>query len=161
MSDDKPINIEYEKLKIEQAKLHLEEERLKDERKYRVLTILSIFIPLLTIAITIASNFWSQNKQAEIDFVLRSVEVVINSDDPAEADNKLKALQYLFPDQLPDDFGSVLDNFEPNDFSGGPSYENKMNFLNLMANSEASKDDVLEMYKKLFPDSLIIEAIEK
>jgi hypothetical protein len=155
------LELEREKIRLEQAKLHLDEERYKDERKFRLWTILSIFIPLLSIAISVIFSMWGQYKQAQTDFTLRAVETVINSKSPSETQNKLRAMQFLFPNQLPDDFSAAFSNFDPNDFSGGPSYDNKMNFLSLMASTGASKEEALEMYKKLFPGSLIIEAVEK
>jgi hypothetical protein len=155
------LEFEREKIRLEQARFHLEEKRYKDERKFRLWTILSIIIPLLSIAISVSFSMWSQYKQAQTDFTLRAVETVINSTSPSETQNKLKAMQFLFPNQLPDDFSAAFNSFNPDDFSGGPSYDNKMNFLNLMANTGASKDEILEMYKLLFHDSLIIEAIEQ
>ena len=155
------LKIEQEKIRLEQARLQLDENRFKEENKFRYFTFISILVPLLTIAFSIGISIWSQRKQAESDFILKAAETVIDSKSPSESDNKLKALEYLFPDQLPGNFSTTLSNFEPSDFSGGPSYDNKMNFLNLMASSGTSKDEILEMYKKLFPDSQIIEAIEK
>lgn len=155
------LQLEKEKLRLEQAKLKLDEERYKDEKKYRIWTILSIVIPLITIAVSVSFSMWSQYKQAETEFVLRAFETVVNSDGPSEAQNKLRAAQYLFPNKLPDDFSEAFTSFEPSNFSGTISYDRAMNFLNLMANAGASKDDVLDMYKKLFPNSSIIDAIEK
>ncbi|HQX01989.1 MAG TPA: hypothetical protein PLQ94_07760, partial [Anaerolineales bacterium] len=152
------LQVEKEKLRLEQAKLRLDEERYKDDKKFRLWTILSIVVPLITIAVSVSFSMWSQYKQAQTEIVLRSMEAVINAKSPSETQNKLKTIQYLFPNQLPDDFSTAFASFEPDNFSGKFSYDNAMNFLNLMANAGASKDEVLDMYKKIFPESTYIKA---
>ena len=168
MPKRKEMNIELEKLLIEKERIHLEQERFlfdkkrnRDENRFRYATVFSFLVPLLVVAITIYFSISNQNKQTQSDFILRAAEVVTNSNSPAEAQNKLKALEYLFPNLLPKNFSDILSKFEATDYTEGPSYDNKMNFLNLMANSGASTDEILEMYKKLFPDSLIIQAVDK
>jgi hypothetical protein len=155
------IKIEQEKLRLEKARLRLDEERFADEKRIKRLTLLSIVIPIITVAITVGFGVWSQARQAQTDFILQAAEIIISSEGPSETQNRLRALQDLFPHQLPEDFSSIVSSFDPDLYSGGPSYENKMNFIQLFVDAGATQDEILEMYRKLFPDSLIIEAIEK
>jgi len=155
------IKLEQDKFRLDQSRLRLDEERFKVEKKFKAWTMLSIVIPLIVIAVSVSISVWSQYKQAQTDFVLRAVDTVMTSKSPSEAQNKLNALLFLFPNQMPDDFSTLLSKFNSDDFSEDSNYENKMNFLNLMANSGASKEEILEMYNELFPESSIYEAVVK
>jgi hypothetical protein len=73
----------------------------------------------------------------------------------------MQALIDLFPNQLPADFQLNLAEFDPDRYTGGSGYDTRMNFLRLIFESNGQTQEVIEMYKKLFPDSDIIHAIER
>lgn len=155
------INFKREQLRLDRERLELEKEKLKMEREMRRWTVLSILIPLIIVAFTVIASNLNQARQAKIDFALKAAEIIINSDGPSEVPNRMRALMALFPDQFPPDFPQIVEAFDPSLFSSGePSYDNKMNFIRLMGDYYENRDEMLTMYKQLFPGSNIVEAIE-
>lgn len=93
-----------ENQELEFAKIELEKEKLKAERSKSIWTNLSIFIPLLIAALTIAYNAWSQTQQSRETFKLKAAEIVLSADSPSAAHGKAIFLAALFNDELPPDF---------------------------------------------------------
>lgn len=144
-------NQENTKFDLELAKMELEREKLKLERNKAIMTSLSIFIPLLIAALTIAFNSWSQVQQSKSDFILQAAEIVISAESPTGAYNKARALAALFPEQLPPDFEEFAEAFNPENFSV-PSSTPKRTLLEWIIQYPDQKDEILETWSKLFPE---------
>ncbi|MCC6457511.1 MAG: hypothetical protein IT328_21320 [Caldilineaceae bacterium] len=61
---------------------------------------------------------------------------------------------------MPTDFQASAEAFNPTAFSYGMTYERKLHFLQLIIDSGAQQQEIIEMYNKLFPDSEIVKAIK-
>ncbi len=154
------LRLEQKKLDLEQERIALERERFRSEREMRKWTIASVAVPLIVVALTLAFSVWSQVEQSRREFALRAAEIIVGSEGPGESQGRLRALLALFPNQLPPDFQSAVESFNPSLYGVGPSYEDKMSFLRLVFESGGQNDRVIEMYDKLFPGSPILDAIQ-
>lgn len=157
MENEVGDSLEFNMLKIEYEKLELEKKRIESEARMRKWTVITVLIPILLGLVTLWYDIWNQNQQAKREFSLKAAGIIANSNNTFEAKGKLKALQALFPGFLSDS----IDAFDPTVFSGGPSYENKLNFLKLMTDSGKDRNVMMEMYEKVFPGSEIVEAVKQ
>ncbi len=123
-------------------------ELLKIERLKAWGTILSILIPLLIASLTFAFNALSEARQRQSDFELKAAELAFDTEGPVGTFNKARALAALFPDKLPTDFAAT---FDPNKYGVSRS-EPRFELLKLITEYPDQKNDIIEMWLKLFPD---------
>jgi hypothetical protein len=152
MNEPKRItNLERVKIELERGKLQLEQEKIKLERSKAIWTSLSIFIPLLIAAITIAFNSWSQVQQSKSAFTLQAAELVMNTDSPTATYNKARALSALFPDQLPPSFNDFAEEFNPDLYSVETSTARRT-LLQWIIDKPQQKQEILDAWIALFPE---------
>jgi hypothetical protein len=144
-------DLERERMDLERQRILLEQERLKVDRFKSWWTGISILIPLLVAAVTVAFNTWSQVQQAQSEFELKAAEIVMNASGPAEARNKARALAALFPDRLSENFAGFAEAFDP-DLYGGPDAEVKKELLRWIIANPEQKQEIVEMWVEVFPD---------
>ena len=143
---------------LELAKIELEREKLKLERNKAIWTSLSIFIPLLIAALTIAFNAWSQARQAQSAFLLQTAEIVMNADSPTGSFNKARALAALFPQQLPSDFSTFTETFDPAKYSV-PTTSAQKTLLEWLILYPDQRQQILDDWLSLFPKDEWVEAL--
>lgn len=152
------IELEREKMELERQRILLEQERLKVDRFKAWWTGISILIPLLVAAATMAFNTCSQVQQAQSEFMLQAAEIVTDTSGPVGARNKARALAALFPDRLPESFANFAEAFDP-DLYGGSNISDEKNVSDekkellrwIIANPE-QKEEIVEMWIELFPE---------
>jgi hypothetical protein len=149
-------NLEWKRLELEQQRVRIEREKLAIEQYKARWTGISIFIPLLVIALTIIFNLWNQAQQARTDFALKAADIVLGAGTPSEAAAKAKALQNLFPERLPANFA---ESFRAKDYSG-PSVATKKELLNLLIGHPDQKQEILRLWGLLFPADTWIEPLK-
>lgn len=125
------VDYEREKIGLEREKVQLERDSVKLERVKARWVAISIIVPLVVAAGTVAFGIWSQKQQAgnqlqiqnqqaryESDlqvqqardqFALKAAEIVMNAEGPLQAKNKARALANLFSDRLPSNFAESFD----------------------------------------------------
>jgi hypothetical protein len=137
---------------LEVEKLKLEKEKLKVERMKAIWSAISIVVPLIAATATIFYGIWSQRQQASSQFEIKAAELVMSTESPLQAKDKAKALRALFPDRISQEF---CDSFNPGNF---PNYSPdiigaKQELLRmLVGKSQKEKQEILSVWKKLFPD---------
>jgi hypothetical protein len=89
---------------LEKIKLKIDYERIRIDRLKTWLTALSIFVPLLAVAITVGVGVWSENQRGKTSFETKAIEIVLNASSPEAATNKAIVFSELFPGRLPSDF---------------------------------------------------------
>lgn len=156
-TDGKQALKEYT-LKIEQEKLETERAKLELERSKAKWTVASIFVPLLIAALSLAYNTVSQIQQAHNDFELKAAEIVLSTEGPTGALNKARALVALFPGRLSNDFAQ---SFDPKLYMGIKTAEGKMQLLTLISEHPEQKQEIIHMWKQLFPADDWIENLEE
>jgi hypothetical protein len=139
------------KLDLERVKIELEHEKIKLERNKAIWTSLSIFIPLLIAALTIAFNSWSQVQQTKSDFILQAAEIVMSSETPTGSYNRARALAALFPEQLPSNFQSFAEAFNPEKYAA-PSTTAQKTLLEWLILYPEQREDILDAWIILFPE---------
>jgi hypothetical protein len=144
---------------LEMAKIELEREKLKLERSKSWMTSLSIFIPLMIAALTIAYNSWSQVQQSKTDFMLQAAELVIGAETPTGAKNKAGALAVLFPDQLPANFKMFVDDFTPSDYGERSKDDVKKTLEERINQTPEQKDKIIDAWILLFPEDTWVDEL--
>jgi len=158
--EQRKIDLEYDRLKQEER---IEQAKLEVERSKARWTALSIFIPLITIAVTLVfSHFADLNKaqadlalesrKAKADFLLKSAEIIMSKQigDPAEAQMKAKVLSKIFPDELPHDLAT---RFNPSEYDYPVwSDSNAENIFLQMIAQQTNKREFIQIWRALFPN---------
>jgi len=146
------IELEREKMELERQRVLLEQERLKVDRFKAWWTGISILIPLLVAAATMAFNTWSQVQQAQSEFELQAAEIVTNTSGPIGARNKARALAALFSDRLPESFANFAEAFDPDLYGGSNVSDAKKELLRWIIANPEQKEEIVEMWIELFPE---------
>ena len=145
---------------IELLKLHMDEEKLKLEKIRLFTTFASIIFTLSTIIIGV----WSIYKQSNLDFELKTAELILDSKNATGTYNRARALLEIFPEKLDSNFAEKFNPENKNAFNpdlyGGTSYEAKMDVLKLILEYPNQKDDIINMYHIIFPNSNWVENLK-
>jgi hypothetical protein len=158
--EQRKIDLEYDKLKQEEK---IEQAKFEVERSKARWTALSIFIPLIAIAITLVFNHLSaldkakadlalETKKVKADFLLKSAEIIMSKQigDPYEAQMKAKVLSQMFPDALPADLAT---RFDPSGYDYPVwSESNAENIFLRMIAQKTNKREFIQIWKALFPN---------
>ena len=91
-------------------RLLLENEKTSATKVSAWSTAVSIFIPLLIAALTIAYNVYLQSQRTKIDFELKAAEIIMSAESPTAARNKATILVELFPEHLSPRFRDTFEN---------------------------------------------------
>jgi len=137
------LTLQMEANRIESQKLELEKRKLR-------WTVLSLFVPLLIAASSVAYAVWNNAQQARIDFQIKAAEIVMETQSPGGAVNRARFLATLFPDYLPADFAAGL---QATDFTGGLSDEAiqiRSLLFNALADRAESGADVTQLWQTIF-----------
>ena len=129
-----------------------------------VLTAASIALPLLVgfyaIHRQVKTAFEIKEVEAKNSFELKAAEILLNSKTPGHLHNKAKVLLKLFPKApLPVEFTELVNTFNPNEFAG-PSIEWKVEFFKTVAANYAQKENIVKLWRQLFPGDQWIERFE-
>ncbi|MFN2498667.1 MAG: hypothetical protein ABR557_06225 [Pyrinomonadaceae bacterium] len=138
------------KFELEQRKVQIEEEKLELQRKAMLVTGLSVFVPLLI-------GVYAIRAQARSGFELKAAEIVLNAKSPFASLTKAKALKTLFPKRLPESFART---FDPKEYAA-PSVENKIEILKIIAANADYKQEIIAMWKQLFPADAWVDDLTK
>ena len=133
-------SLDAQKFELEQKTVQIEEDKLELQRKAMLVTGISIFVPLLI-------GIYAIRAQARTGFELKAAEIVLNAKNPSASLTKAKALKALFPKRLPDSFAST---FDPKKYES-PSVESKIDLLKIIAANAEHKQEIITMWKQLFP----------
>src|SRR5882757_7317597 len=117
MADDKEQNQDLERRKIDlehdrlKQEERIEQAKLAVERSKARWTALSIFIPLIAIAVTLLFNHFSELNKTKAEFRLKSVEIIMSKQtgDPYETQMKARVLSEMFPNELPHGLATTFD----------------------------------------------------
>ena len=158
--EQRKIDLEYDRLKQEER---IEQAKLAVERSKARWTALSIFIPLIAIAVTLLFNHFSElnkaradlaleTKKARADFLLKSAEIIMSKQigDPSEAQMKARVLSEMFRNELPDDLAT---RFDPSkyDYPVWSDSNAKNIFLQVIA-QKTDKREFIQIWRALFPN---------
>jgi hypothetical protein len=143
-------SLDTPKFELEQRKVQIEEEKLELQRRAMIVTGISIFVPLLI-------GVYAIRAQSRSGFELKAAEIVLNAKSPFASLTKAKALKALFPKRLPDSFAST---FDPKEYAG-PSVENKIEILKIIAANAEHKQEIITMWKQLFPADAWVDDLTK
>jgi hypothetical protein len=144
------FDIELKKLELEQQRIELERGKLEVEKVKARWTGLSILIPLLVFTITLGTNFYFQNLQAQREFEIQAAQIVMDTEKPGTIQGKARSLADLFPEYLPDDFAT---SFNPREFSQPGSTE-KQALLRMVYESsdrEEIREEVIDLWRQFYP----------
>src|SRR5260370_10410049 len=146
--EQRKIELEYDRLKQEER---IEQAKVEVERSKGRWTELSIFIRLITIAITLVFSHVSELNKARADFLLKSAEIIMSRQigDPYETQMKAKVLSEMFPNELP---RGLATTFDPSKYEYPVwSDSNAQNiFLQLIA-QKTNKREFIQIWRALFP----------
>ncbi len=146
--EQRKIDLEYDRLvqeeRIEQAKLEVERSKAR-------WTALSIFIPLITIAVTLVFNHFSEVNKAKADFLLKSAEIIMSKQtgDPYETQMKARVLAEMFSKELPRDLATTFDPSKY-DYPVWSDSNAKNIFLQVIA-QKTDKREFIQIWRALFP----------
>jgi len=140
---------ERERIELERQRLELEKEKLKLERERARWAFLSVFVPLLVLAMTFLANVWIQAKQAQNDFELRAAEIVMDTESPSATRNRAEALAALFPGRLPSGFAG---SFDPGLYAGNPPLEPTVELFRQLVAQMDQKQEILALWNEVFRD---------
>ena len=160
------LQIERAKLRLEEAKLELEREKMRADGRRLELesrkvdteiakarwTGPTVMATIVVATIVFIGGVASQYLQAQAQFKLKASELVLSAQSASQAAANAKALQKLFPDQLPEGFETRfpkdLDAFGPDIIAA------KVELLKMMQNEESveKKAEIQRLWMKLFPD---------
>jgi hypothetical protein len=136
---------------LEREKLALEREKLEVEKTRAKWTAISVVVTLLAAIFTVAFGLWTNHQQAKRQFEAKVAEIVMQSGSPDEALGRAQTFMAMFPDRLPKDFVKAFDPTEfTNQEMGVP--ETKKEFLKLLADKGLTKEEIVKVWKHLFPD---------
>ncbi|MGV3502610.1 MAG: hypothetical protein ACO1O1_02830 [Adhaeribacter sp.] len=142
---------ELARLKIEKRKLDIELEKLSIEKSKLIWSSLIGTIPLLAVIFTIYYGIWTQRQQEKIQFQLKAAEIMFNARDAYEIKSRAEILNLIFPDKLPANFSHT---YYPDSMGlySQLSIEARIELLKMMAGKAKSKNEIVENWRKLFPD---------
>jgi len=142
------FDFEAKKLEIEAKRLRIEEQKLAIERGKAKWTAASIVIPLLAAMATVAYGFWSTKEQAELNFRLEAAKSIMQAPNPVDAVGRVRFLTATFPDRLPSNFFTSVDN--PYRFGTYPSSV-LFDFIKLLS-PRLNPSQTLELWNIVFDD---------
>ncbi|HEX9927136.1 MAG TPA: hypothetical protein VGB02_01205 [Pyrinomonadaceae bacterium] len=165
------ISVERERLEFEKNKYELD--RVREDRKLQIeesknfWSSLATWVPLVVGLLTIIAGFYSQYKQAKLqydlkeaenkanfelkeaenkaDFELKAAEIAFSGTTPLAIFKRGKILKEIFSKRLPDNF---LDNFKPEEKE--PSEEKKFFYESLIKYPQ-QKEEIIMIWFQLFP----------
>jgi hypothetical protein len=144
------IGIEKEKLELERVKAQIEASKVQLERSKAVWAAVSVTVPILVAAATIAYGAWSLRKTAEAQFTARAVEIAWTNAGPREVANKMKALADLFGDLLPKELSARLQKFDPETYGvRDRTIEPKQELIKLLAERPSQRTQILRDWRTL------------
>lgn len=146
-----PEGIELTRLAIEKQKLEIELEKLSVEKSKLIWSSLLGTLPLLAVIFTIYYGIWTQRQQEKIQFQLKAAEIMFNARDPYEIKYRADILNLIFPDKLPANFSH---KYYPDSMGLYSRYsiDARIEFLKMLAQKAEGKEEVVENWRKLFPD---------
>ena len=169
-------DIDREKLELERDKVRLEKEKLELERQKTRWTTLSIMVPLLAVTITTAVGFWSQYKQSRDQIGMKLIEAIVDGDSDG-----IKASLYLnfYSDYFPPKYvkeitqeineglykqrlirGAYTISPRLDQVSEQESAQRKKEIFDLLASKCKTKEELIELRKKLFPEDTWIDSLK-
>ena|SRR5688572_27500867 len=142
---------ELTKLSIERQKLEIEMQKLKIEKSKLFYSSLIGTIPLLAVVSTIFYGIWTQRQQEKTQFQLKAAEIMFNSTDAYEMKGKANILRIILNDKLPPNFAQA---FNPYSLGFYDRYQvnAKIELLKLLSSKTSNKEEVVEFWRKAFPD---------
>lgn len=151
--------IEKEKIALEREKFLFEKEKLKSDRISKVITILTIIIPIIICLVTYYQSTQNLKRQAEIDFELKSAEIIMDTSNVIASYNKAQALKALFPDRIPETFA---ERFEPQKYgtTSSNNTDSKIKLLTLIIENPDQKELVLKIWQEFFPNDDWVKSIK-
>lgn len=90
----------------ERLRLLIEAEKARDQR-------VALAVTIIVAVIAAATAICIERQRRSAEFTLKAAEIVFSPDEPAAAVNRARALQELFPDDLPPDFADKLEKLYP------------------------------------------------
>ena len=148
------IDIEKEKLELERVKARIEASKVQLERTKAIWAAVSVAVPILVAAGTIAYGAWSLRRTAEAQFTARAVEIAWTNSGPREVANKMRALADLFGDLLPKELRTRLENFNPDKYGvRDRTIEPKKELIRLLAERPAQRKQILRDWRALLSKS--------
>ena len=152
--------IENKRLTIEEQKLQIELQKLKIEKSKLMWSSLLGIIPLLAVVFTIFYGVHSQRQQERTQFQLKAAEIMFNGKDAYEIRSRADILNMIFPDKLPADFSK---KFYPDSLGYYSRYEidAKLELLKMLVSKSKDRDEIIDNWKKVFPDDKWIDSFHK
>ena len=155
--NDIRLKIELDKIELEKERLIFEREKFKQDRANIKIALFSAFIPLLIAALSLGYNFWQEKQRADLEFQLKAAEIIMNTTSPTGSYNRAKALIDLFPDRLP---ATLLESFSPAKYTATVDVDAKNKVIALIIENEDKKDEIIYMYKKIFPSYIWLDDLK-
>lgn len=142
--------MDTEDREIEREKLAIEKQKLEVELMKARWTAVSVIIPVLIAAATIAYGMWIQKRTAQDNLVAKAIEIVMKAEDPdpTVVRGKAEQMRQLLPDALPKDFAKTFSY----DQNAVPSPASQIQLLNLIIANPLRRNEIIDMWIKLWPD---------
>jgi hypothetical protein len=148
--EDGSLDLQKERILIEQKRLELEEEKLKIEREKNKWMSLSIFIPLLVVSITLIGGMLNQQMQSKNEFELKAAEIVMDTESVSAARNRARTLAALFPNKLSSDFAEA---FEPEHHSGEIPLETRIELFRQIIEHNDREAEIIRHWNNIVVNS--------
>jgi hypothetical protein len=156
-------------LELEQQKFEFDKEmeirKHALEKSKAILTAGSIALPLIFGLYSINRQIKLARSEREIEarnsFELKAADLLLNSKTPGQLHAKAKALMKLFPNApLPTGFADSVKSFDPAEFAG-PGTDWKIELFRLLAAPNANKQEVIKLWRQLFPGDTWIDRLNE
>ncbi len=153
MTNGKPTNIDFQREKRRRM-----EPSDRDDRRTRLL-MLAIGLPLAVIALALVVIAAGLRQESRDSFSMKAAELVMSPGGNVSPTAKAEALQSLFGNRLPDDFADR--------FSGGgfginrEGVEAQKDLMQLLADHPRERAQILDTWKRVFPDDKWVDDIPR
>jgi hypothetical protein len=142
--DLKKLEIEYQKLALEERKVNIEDRKAK-------YTVWSIVVTACVAAGAIVFNVISARNAMRAQFQLQAARYMMESQGPVEAWAMSQTFSKMFPEYLPEGFGTRY-NPETDFMNYGPGLrESKRELFQVLASRCKSQKEIITLYAQLNP----------